>query len=346
MVGVAEIARRARTTWSDRLHSLPILALSVHSACNCRCVMCDIWKANREKREISLDDLERHVADIRRLHVQRVMLTGGEPLLHSNLWALCDRLQEFGIRITLVTTGLLLTPHAASIARSIDEVVVSIDGPPDIHDGIRRVRGGFERIARGVQSLRDRSSSVAIIARSVVQRANYAHVSRTIETTASLPVDCVSFLAADVTSPAFNRPDGWDAERQAEVALSAEEIGPFAEEIANVRQRCVGPLSRGFVKGGLASLQRIHDYYAAHNGLRRFPAVRCNAPWTSAVLEPDGRVRPCFFHAPYGSTNGTSVAAVLNSDEAVAFRRSLAVGVNATCERCVCSLSLPYWASP
>ena len=50
MVGPGEIARRARSRVSGRLESLPILALSVHSACNCRCVMCDIWKANGEKR--------------------------------------------------------------------------------------------------------------------------------------------------------------------------------------------------------------------------------------------------------------------------------------------------------
>jgi len=346
MVGVAEMARRARTSWSDRLHSLPILALTVHSACNCRCVMCDIWKANHDKREISIDDLERHVADIRRLRVQRVMLTGGEPLLHGNLWALCDRLQDIGIRITLVTTGLLLAPHAASIARSIDEVVVSIDGPPDLHDSIRRVRGGFERIARGVQSLRERSSSLAVIARSVVQRANYAQISRTIESIASLPIDRVSFLAADVTSPAFNRPEPWDRARKAEIALSADDLEPFAAEIVNVRQRCAGPLSRGFVKGGMPALQRIHDYYAAHNGQRPFPVVRCNAPWTSAVLEADGGVRPCFFHAPYQAAGDSTLTGVLNTAQAMAFRQSLRTGVNATCERCVCSLSLPYWASP
>lgn len=36
MVGPAEIARRARGRLSGRLESLPILALSVHSACNHR----------------------------------------------------------------------------------------------------------------------------------------------------------------------------------------------------------------------------------------------------------------------------------------------------------------------
>ena len=91
MVGPVEIARRARGRVTGRIESLPILALSVHSACNCRCVMCDIWKANSEKREISARRFDRHIEAIRALRVQRVMLTGGEPLLHRNLWAFCER---------------------------------------------------------------------------------------------------------------------------------------------------------------------------------------------------------------------------------------------------------------
>ena len=57
MVGPAEVTRRARARITGHLESLPILALSVHSACNCRCVMCDIWKANRDGQELSAEAL-------------------------------------------------------------------------------------------------------------------------------------------------------------------------------------------------------------------------------------------------------------------------------------------------
>ncbi len=344
MVGVVEAGRRAVTRWSDRVQSLPILALSVHSACNCRCVMCDIWKANAEKREISLEDLERHVADIRRLHVQRVMLTGGEPLLHSNLWALCDRLREEGIRITLVTTGLRVAPHAADISRTIDEVVVSIDGPPDVHDAIRRVKDGFRQIARGLQALQAKSIVPRTIARCVVQRANHARLVQAIDAIRGLGVGRLSFLAADVSSPAFNRPEPWSPERKAEVALSHDQLFSLAATITEVEDRCRDALESGFIAGGLASLWRIHDYYAALVGARDFPAVRCNAPWVSAVLEPGGQLRPCFFHAAYTTNGERALAEAINSPDAVAFRQSLDVTRNEICKRCVCSLSLPLLA--
>ena len=84
--------------------------------------------------------------------------------------------------------------------------------------------------------------------------------------------------------------------------------------------------------------------FPALHGLEAFPEVRCNAPWVSAVLEPGNQLRPCFFHPLYSSNGSTSFESVLNSTAAIAFRRGLDVQADATCQRCVCSLSLPVWA--
>lgn len=352
MVGIAEIVRRARGHHSGELATLPILALSVHSACNCRCVMCDIWKANAERRDLTPEALADHVEAIRRLHVQRVMLTGGEPLLNRNIWALCKRLEACGIRITLVTTGLLLESHAADIARHVDTVVVSLDGPREVHDAIRRVNMGFARIARGVVVLRsvppacpERSRRAPrLIARSVVQRDNHAFLSETIAAALSIGFDEISFLAADVSSSAFNRPEPWSAARQAEIAVAPSQLAALHESIERARTEQAAAFSSGFVVGGVQSLERIARYYRATAGLAEYPAVHCNAPWVSAVLEPGGALRPCFFHEPYATTEG-DLADTLNSPAAIAFRRDLDVDGNATCRRCVCALNLPLTRS-
>ena len=340
MVGPGEMARRARSRASGRLEGLPILALSVHSACNCRCVMCDIWKANSEKREISSADLSRHVESIRALRVQRVMLTGGEPLLHRNLWALCTQLQALGVRITLVTTGLLIERHAPEIAACIDTVVISLDGPRPMHDAIRRVKGGFDRIARGVMALHAQHPAPRLIARSVVQRANADVIDETIAAAHRMGFDEISFLAADVSSSAFNRPEPWPAPRVAEIALDKHELEMLETAIARAIRGYCKLFENGFVAGGRGSLDRIAQYYRALAGDGDFPAVHCNAPWVSAVLEPDDVVRPCFFQPAYGSA-GEGLQETLNSEGAIAFRRQLDVAHNDICRRCVCSLNLP-----
>jgi MoaA/NifB/PqqE/SkfB family radical SAM enzyme len=336
-----EVARRAATMATGRIRTLPVLALHVHTACNCRCVMCDIWKANVDKRELSDEALERHLGAIRQLRVQRIMLTGGEPLLHSNLWRLCERLRRERIRLTLVTTGLLLTPHARAIGELIDEVFVSIDGPPVIHDAIRRVPGGYRRIAAGITALRGQSQCPRLFARSVVQKENYRALAETIRAVENSGVDGISFLPADVTSSAFNRPQPWPLARQQQIALSGDDIPKLADAIAHAEQWCGHALDTRFVEGGAAALWHIHDYYVAATGARPWPAVQCNAPWVSAVLEADGRVRPCFFHKAYPPVRDGTLDSTINSPQAIQFRRGLDVNTDATCQRCVCSLSLP-----
>src|SRR6201996_7915114 len=86
---------------------IPILMLNVHSHCNCRCLMCDIWQ--RDTREsVRGADLERHKNSLLQLGVQHVVLTGGEPLLNTDLGNICHFFRELHIRLTLLTTGLLL----------------------------------------------------------------------------------------------------------------------------------------------------------------------------------------------------------------------------------------------
>lgn len=318
------------------LHSVPILILYPHSRCNCRCIMCDIWK-DSTKAEISAAELERHLADLERLSVQWVVLSGGEPLMHSDLFRLCSLLKERHIRITLLSTGLLLERNAAAIVNFIDDVIVSLDGPAAIHDEIRRVVGAFALLEKGIQAIHRLQPSFPISARSTVQRGNYRYLRQTAAAAKRLGLESISFLAADVTSPAFNRADGWDATRQAEIALKENDIEPLEEEIGQL----IGESgSSGFVREGPEKLYRIVRHYRAHLGLCAPVAPQCTAPWVSAVIESNGSVHPCFFHKTIGNLHGRGLAEVLNGPEAQNFRKQLDIAANPVCQRCVCSLNL------
>lgn len=318
------------------LDSLPVLILYPHSRCNCRCVMCDIWKTD-STREISAVDLERHGEDIAQLRVQWVVFSGGEPLMHSDLFRLCRFLRERKIRTTLLSTGLLIERNASQIVDCVDDVIVSLDGPPRIHDAIRRVPRSFHLLAAGVTALHQRNPEFAVSARSTVQSLNCAHLRATVDTARGLGMKSVSFLAADVTSEAFNRPNIWTAERQSQVALAPGQISCLESEV----EALIGAGECGsFVVETPEKLRRIVDHFRAHLGYRLPVAPRCNAPWVSAVLESDGVVRPCFFQPPIGTVgNGASLMQVLNAPNAVSFRQTLDVASNAVCRRCVCSLN-------
>jgi MoaA/NifB/PqqE/SkfB family radical SAM enzyme len=313
------------------LERVPILVLEPHNRCNCRCVMCDIWKI-ADAREIGAAELERHLADIERLGVEWVVFTGGEPLMHSDLFRLSTMLRGRGIRTTILSTGLLLKPNAARIVEGADEVIVSLDGPAKIHDAIRRVPGAFESLAEGVAAIRQLAPGFPIGARCTVQARNAAYLRATVQAARNLGLHSISFLAADLSSTAFNRPVEWPAGRQSAVAPKLDALESEMESLI------AGYPADGFILESPEKLRRIVGHFQAHYGLAPHIAPRCNAPWVSAVVESNGDVRPCFFHAVIGNTAGTTLAAVLNGPQAIAFREGLHVADNPTCQRCVCSL--------
>jgi MoaA/NifB/PqqE/SkfB family radical SAM enzyme len=323
---------------TDPIARLPILILYPHSRCNCRCLMCDIWR-QRGREEISAAEVERWLPEWRALGVERVVLSGGEPLLHSRLWDLCEPLRRAGIGITLLSTGLLLARDAERLASFCDDVVVSLDGPREVHDRIRNLPRAFDKLAEGVDAVRAVAPGVAVSGRCTVQRENFHALRATVEAAREIGLHRISFLAADVTSEAFNRPGGWDRERAAAVALATEDLPRLAAEIDAISE---ADFASGFIAESREKLRRrLHDYFAALAGCGAFPVVECNAPWVSSVVEADGTVRPCFFQPPLGNAREAgSFAAVLNSPAAVAWRRGLDVARDEICRRCVCSLSL------
>ena len=96
----------------------------------------------------------------------------------------------------------------------------------------------------------------------------------------------------------------------------------------------------GFIAESPEKLRKIYSYYAAFYGLNSFPYKKCNAPWVSTVVEADGTVRPCFFHAPLGNIREQSLENILNSDESIQFRKELDMNKDSTCIKCVCYLNL------
>jgi MoaA/NifB/PqqE/SkfB family radical SAM enzyme len=300
--------------------------------------MCDIWK--RETNEqLHAQGLERHQNSLKTLGVQQVVLTGGEPLLHNDLSALCTFFRDRQIHLTLLTTGLLLHKRAEEVATLFDDVILSLDGPPEIHNAIRRVSGAYDLIHKGVVAVRHFNSSLPITCRTTVQKANHCHLRQTVDAARALGLDSISFLAADLTSEAFNRPLIWPGEKQSEIALNLKEVSALEEEIEQLILQYEAGIDHKYIVEPPAKLRKIARRFREHLGQLTPQAPICNAPWVSAVIEVDGSVRPCFFHRTIGNITSFTLEEVINGERAQEFRQSLDMENDATCRRCVCSLN-------
>jgi len=322
---------------NHRITSLPILVIFPHNRCNCRCVMCDIWRI-RQVREITPRDLEPHLTSLRELNVKWIVFSGGEPLMHSDISSLSRVCRAEGVRVTLLTAGLTLEKRADIVAASIDDLIVSIDGPPDIHNKIRGVPGAYRRLQRGIEALRQLRAEMPIHGRCTIQKGNFGELRNTVHAARALNLNSISFLAVDTTSNAFNRPGGWSPGHQATVALNTAEVAALESEIEALISEYENEIESGFVVENAEKLRRIPLRFRSRLGQIPAMAPRCNAPWVSAVVESDGTVRPCFFHRPIGNIHEHPLADVVNSDEALNFRRNLDISRDPVCRNCVCSL--------
>ena len=318
--------------------SLPVLVLNVHSRCNCRCVMCDIWKRT-DQTALTPDDLERMLDSIRKLRVQWVVFTGGEPLMNQQLPVLARMLRQEGIRLTLLSTGILLGKYAAEVASTFDEVIISLDGPPSIHDQVRRVRGAFEALSSGVHELRAIDPDLTVRARTTVQKANHHSLHDTVDTARDLGLNSISFLAADITSTAFDHPLVWPSGSQSEISVTPEEVLRLELEIERIIEDHADDIACGFIVEDPDKLRRIAQHFQALLGQAEFQAPVCNAPWVSTVIEVDGTVKPCFFHRAIGNIHDASLETIVNGTVAREFRENLDVASNKICKSCVCSLN-------
>lgn len=323
---------------THRIGRLPILILMPHSSCNCRCVMCDIWKANASKHELSVETLKAHVDAFKKLNVRWVVLSGGEALLHRNLWAFCAELKKLGIKITLLSTGLLLAKNAGPLTRWCDEIIVSLDGSRAVHDRIRNIPQAFDKLVEGVRAVRRQKSAMPISGRCVVQKQNFDDLPNIIQAAQEIPLDRISFLAADVSSTAFERPTPWSDERSAEVALNQEEVARLELLTEQIILEHADLFESDFIAESPEKLRKLAQHYSALLGKVEFQAPRCNAPWVSAVVEANGVVRPCFFHEEIGNIYKDDLPRILNSSQAVNFRKRLNVATNSICQKCTCSL--------
>ena len=137
-----------------------------------------------------------------------MLLSGGEPLMHSDFWALCKILQAAEIGITIVSTGILLRRDAERLVHYCDDVIVSLDGPREVHNRIRNLPRAYEKLAEGILAVHEASRGVQIKGRCTVQRENFRAMRETVAAAHELGLGGISFLAATgVACPSGMRRD-------------------------------------------------------------------------------------------------------------------------------------------
>lgn len=137
---------------------LRMVAWEVTRSCNLACVHC---RASAERGpypgELSREECFRVMDEIASLSKPVIILTGGEPLLRSDIFELARHGTAKGLRMVMATNGTLITDKTIEEMKGsgIQRVSISLDGPDaKTHDAFRKVNGSFEGSLQGIDMLK------------------------------------------------------------------------------------------------------------------------------------------------------------------------------------------------
>jgi cyclic pyranopterin phosphate synthase len=153
----------ARDTGGRALRDLRI---SVMDRCNFRCPYCmpaeqyhRHYRFLHSDERLSIPEIVRLARAFTRLGVRKLRLTGGEPLLRTDLPELVAELAGLDDveDIALTTNGVLLAQHAATLAAAgLDRVTVSVDSLDEkVFEHMSGGRGGLSRVLDGIEAARE-----------------------------------------------------------------------------------------------------------------------------------------------------------------------------------------------
>jgi len=143
-------------------HKLLDLFWETTLRCNAKCKHCGSNAGNKQyDGELTTEEIKaafKNVADSYDANSILINVTGGEPLVRSDLFEVMDYASnELGFHWGMTTNGILLNEeNIAKLKKSnMETISVSIDGLRDTHDSFRGVPGSYDKIISNIKKLRD-----------------------------------------------------------------------------------------------------------------------------------------------------------------------------------------------
>jgi MoaA/NifB/PqqE/SkfB family radical SAM enzyme len=140
------------------------ISFTITNSCNLRCRMCGQWSEegyiyNRVKdpgSQMKLADWKRLVDEAAAHKIAFILIRGGEPFLYPGMIELMEYIHSKGIFISIDTNGTMLEKYAADLVRiGTMHITFSVDGPEEIHDDVRGVKGSFKKTQENIALLHE-----------------------------------------------------------------------------------------------------------------------------------------------------------------------------------------------
>jgi radical SAM protein with 4Fe4S-binding SPASM domain len=333
------------------------ISLRITNACNHRCAVCGQYgrhgymKDGENAHLLKTLPLETYKELVDQVAPQKPIfyVTGGEPFLYPRFVELMNYIKEKGCVLSVVTNGVLLEKYAEEIVRNRwDMVLVSFDGPRDIHDQCRNLPGAYDTAMRGILKINEMKSvynrvKPFVLTSTTISQVNAGVLDRTFEIGSELSPDLMVVYLSWFTSEAIGRAQTEIMEKSLGVTpftwksyateFSEEDGRIFRDAIAEVKSK-VWPFEYMIIPD--IKEKDIPRYYTETEEM--FGFSKCVAPFLMIDVMPNGDVTTCrdFIDVKVGNITEKPLLEIWNDAPFVQFRKLLLDhgGLLPQCSRC------------
>jgi len=342
--------RRVLSTSRRSLEFPSLVHFFLYEGCNLRCSMCGQWRRVSQaggafgKGHLPLDKLKQIIDEAAPFRPE-VYIWGGEPTLHPDFIDFVRYVKRNRLVCTVNTNGTTLQKLADSLIEArVDSLDISIDGPQDVHDAVRGVKGTYSRVMAGLAKLheggRRRPLTKAVV---TLSEANIRHVEALLaELDRNPAVDMLTLQLGWFVTPEMGQCHearlkddfglaavswrGFLDEHAADRAIATRELIDRVERSSLRKPVIVFPNIRG---------EMIERYY--RDPAERFNRSGCRAVFREADIRPNGDVVVCpdFPDLVIGNVLDQPLREIWRGPKLQEFRRNLRdKGLFAICTRC------------
>jgi len=306
--------------------------------CNLHCDMCFLNYIRKYPDELPFDIVKKIIREVK-YYKPAIGLTGGEPMLYRHFKETVELVKKNNLSLSIVTNGSLLKHFAEFLIHSgIDRIKISVDGPPEVHNRLRRVKNSFQLIEEGIKEINRLKKKKGIvyprmILYSLLSRDNDPEfIIKFAEANHFSSVVFLNILTLNVgDSLLFEKITGQKSHywRGAEFDNRYYRVKKQDYERIKNTARSIPIYFVPKIEPG--SIEKYYNKEPAY--LDKFRG-RCKTPFSAVTVKPDGSVEICPDYK-IGSLKNKDLLKIWNSDKARQLRKFIASGnILPVCKGC------------
>lgn len=323
----------------------------VTEQCNFNCPMCHVVNSRKKHLKALSFNQIKEIANQTYKSGVSFQLSGGEPLMHPEIFKIIKYLHSKRIPTGLVTNGLLLNKYAKDIIDSgLDFLAISLDGPDEETQYKRGyVKGSFKEITKGINTLvnlRGKKKFPNIRVATVISKTNLSNFEKILPLVKKLKADQWSLSHFFYYHRGIKKSQqrffdkyhtGNDIWGQ-DLGIKKEYLSK--NEIKTLKNK-LNKISKIKNNNLLITVNNSFDLEKYYNGTLPSKKSKCSSPFRQVFLRGNGDVEICHGFIA-GNINSKTIKQIWNSLKVNKFRKLFKkIKTIPACFRC-CALDIKF----